>query len=118
MRLKKTRSLASKEVAAEKVTLNDAYVKGSKDVSVGQIIGIKHGPVWKTYEILDIPKSRVGPKLVPELIKETTSWDDLELLERIEQENKQNRLLGLRGRPTKRVRRQMDKFREEGEDLD
>jgi len=114
VRLKKTRSLASKEVNADKVKLNGAFVKGSKDVSIGHTIALKHGPVWKTYEILDIPKSRVGAKLVPELIKETTPWADLELLESIEQENRLNRLQGLRGRPTKRDRRDLDQFKGDG----
>ena len=114
VRLKKTRSQAAKDVSAEKVKLDGEFVKSSKDVAIGQELALKRGPVWKTYEILDIPKSRVGAKLVPDLIKETTSWEDLELLESIEKENQLNRIQGLRGRPTKKIRRDLDKFR--GED--
>ena len=112
VRLMKTRSKSSKEVYAEKVKLNGEFVKGSKSISIGHQFSMKHGPVWRVYEVLNIPKGRVGAKLVPELIKELTPWADLELLESIERENRLNRLQGLSGRPTKRNRRDMDKFKD------
>ncbi len=113
VRLCKTRTTASKECASEKVLLNDAFVKGSKDVKVGDEVAMKHGPIWRRYEILSIPKSRVGAKLVVDLIKETTAPSDLEMLRSIELENKQNRQIGIFGRNKKKTRRVMEKFRKE-----
>ncbi|NNC84198.1 MAG: RNA-binding S4 domain-containing protein [Flavobacteriales bacterium] len=116
VRLCKTRTAASKECNSEKVKLNDDFVKSSKEVKLGDEIAVKRGPIWKRYEILNIPKSRVGAKLVSELIKETTPWEDLDILERVEMQNKQNRQVGIYGRPTKKTRREMDRFKKDLED--
>jgi ribosome-associated heat shock protein Hsp15 len=98
-------------VASEKVKLNDEFVKTSKEAKVGDEVALKKGPVWKRYEILSIPKSRIGAKLVPEHIKETTPWSDLEILDRVELENKLSRQEGIFGRPTKKSRRDIDRFK-------
>lgn len=111
VRLSKTRTLANKLVASEKAKLNDDFVKTSKEVKVGDEIAIKKGPIWKRYEILEIPRSRLGAKLVPEHLKETTPWEDLEVLERIELENKLSRQQGIYGRPTKKSRREIERFK-------
>ena len=109
-RLFKTRSIASKSCSTEKVQLNDRYSKPSKAVAVGDIISIKVVPIWKTYKVVDIPKSRVGAKLVPDLIIETTPEADLEQLAQIVEGNRQNKFLGIKGRPTKKVRRDLDEL--------
>src|SRR5680860_1554071 len=102
LRLYKTRSLASKACAAEKVKLNGEFAKPSKVVAIGNEISIKVIPIWRTYQILAIPKSRVGTKLLPQFIVETTALDDLIQLEQIQLVNKQNKILGIKGRPTKK----------------
>ena len=107
-RLFKTRSIASKACASEKVKLNDVFAKPSKAVSIGDVISIKVVPIWKTYKVIDIPKSRVGAKLVPDLLLETTPEEDIAQLEMIQQGNRQNKVLGIKGRPTKKVRRDLD----------
>lgn len=109
-RLFKTRSIASKACAAEKVQLNDVFVKPSKSVAIGDIISIKVVPIWRTYKVLDIPKSRVGAKLVPDLMIETTPEDDITQLELIIEGNRQNKFLGIKGCPTKKVRRDLDQL--------
>ncbi|NNK80617.1 MAG: RNA-binding S4 domain-containing protein [Flavobacteriales bacterium] len=116
VRLSKTRTQASKECNSEKVKLNNDFIKSSKGVKIGDEIAVKRGPIWKSYEVISIPKSRVGAKLVSELIKETTSWEDLEILERVEMQNKQNKQQGIYGRPTKKVRRDIDRFRRDMEE--
>jgi len=110
VRLHKTRSIASKACAGEKVKLNRAFSKAGKIVSVGSEIAIKANPIWRTYKVLDIPKSRVGAKLVSELIIETTPKAELEQLEQNQLINRQNKFLGIKGRPTKKDRRDLDKF--------
>jgi len=115
LRLFKTRSLATKSCAEHKVKLNGDEMKASREVGPGDEVNLKHGPVWRSYKVLSIPKSRIGAKLIPEHMKETTSWEDLEMLENIARENRANRLQGLVGRPTKKNRRDMERFLDEGE---
>ena len=110
VRLSKTRSLASKVCIADKVKLNKELVKPSKTTVTGGIVSIKVVPIWRTFKIVDIPKSRVGAKLVEQYIKEITSSEDLDLLSATNLANRQNKILGLKGRPTKKNRRDIDKF--------
>ena len=109
-RLFKTRSIASKACAAEKVMLNDAFVKPSKAANVGDIISIKVIPIWRTFKVIDFPKSRVGAKLVGDYLIETTPEEDIDQLEQIQEANRQNKFLGIKGRPTKKVRRDLDQL--------
>jgi len=107
-RLFKTRSISSKACASEKVKLNDVFVKQSKPVKIGDIISIKVVPIWRTYQVIEIPKSRVGAKLVPDYMVETTPEADIQQLELIQEGNRQNKFLGIKGRPTKKTRRDLD----------
>ena len=111
-RLFKSRSIASKACTTEKVKLSDSFTKASKPVSVGNVISIKVIPIWRTYKVLDLPKSRVGAKLVATYIVETTPEDDLAQLEQIQQGNRINKVMGIKGRPTKKVRRDLDQLKD------
>ena len=108
IRLQKTRSLASKECASNKVLLNNDIVKASKEVKVGDTISIRVNPIWKSYKMVDIPKSRVGAKLVPDYAIETTDELDKQTLELAQEVQRQMRNQGFSGRPTKRDRRKLD----------
>lgn len=110
VRLYKTRSLAAKACQAGKVQINQVDAKPAKEIKVNDSISIRSNPIWQTYKVLAIPKSRIGPKLVAENIIETTSAEDLELLNTITEQNRQNRFAGQKGRPTKKDRRDMDQF--------
>lgn len=110
VRLFKTRTLASKACDDEKVKLNGAFVKPSKTVAEGNEIAIKVIPIWRTFKVLEIPKSRLGAKLVAQHLIETTLETDLALLEQIQLQNHQNKVMGIKGRPTKKVRRDLDKL--------
>ncbi len=110
IRLAKSRSVSAKMCNNEKVMLEGKFVKGSKEVKIGNTFSIKQVPIWRSFKVLDIPKSRVGAKLVPSLIVETTPQEDLDLLEEIQRQNRQNKSLGIKGRPTKKDRRSLDDF--------
>ena len=110
VRLFKTRSQASKACNAEKVLINGEIVKASKLLKVNDIISIKSTPIWRTYTVINFPKSRVGPKLVSEFVIETTSISELEKLKQYELVNRQNKSLGIKGRPTKKDRRNLGKW--------
>ena len=109
VRLFKTRSQASKACNYDKVLINGEFVKASKLLKNNDVISIKSTPIWRTYTVIDYPKSRVSPKLVREFVKETTSISDLEKLNQYELVNRQNKRLGIKGRPSKKDRRNLGK---------
>lgn len=109
MRLYKTRSLATKAVKEGKVTVNAKPTKPSKDLETQDKISIKIAPTFRTFKVLDFPKSRVGAKLVPLHIIETTPQADLDLLDEINKQKRANTNYGIVGRPTKRDRRDLMK---------
>lgn len=111
VRLQKTRSQASKFIEAGNVKINlDVTKKASREIRVDQTFAIRAQPIWRVFKVLDIPKSRVGAKLVPDLITEITPESDLKLLAEIQKQNQENRLKGILGRPTKKNRRDLDDF--------
>lgn len=110
VRLFKTRAQASKACSSKSVLLLKEKAKPGKIVVAGNLISIKQNPIWREFEILDIPKSRVGPKLVSLFLNETTSSEKLALLKEIQIHNQSNRQVGLKGRPSKRDRRELDKI--------
>ena len=110
IRLFKTRALANKACDAGKVKLNGGVAKAGKNVAEGDIVEVKVIPIWRKYDVNGIPKSRVGAKHVPDFITETTSGEDKELQANVEEANRKNRVVGLKGRPTKKDRRDLGKL--------
>lgn len=111
VRLAKTRSIANKLCAGERIRINGDIVKPSKDVAKGDNISLRDNPAWREFKVLDLPKNRLGAKLVPEYLKETTSEDALEQIKVVQEMNRQNRSFGIVGRPTKKNRRDLDRFK-------
>lgn len=112
VRLCKTRSIASEECTRERVKVNGRVAKPSAEVKVGDRLAIRQPPIWREFEVLVIPASRVGAKLVPELISDRTAWGELEKQEMARKVQAAGRERGT-GRPTKRERRDMDRFTSE-----
>ena len=111
VRLAKTRSQSAKRWNSDQVKINGEVAKASKSVSKGDEIALRETPIWKTYQVLDLPKSRLSAKLVADYMLETTTEEDLKLWQEVKESNRQNRLLGFRGRPTKKERRNLDRFK-------
>ncbi|MEX1133132.1 MAG: S4 domain-containing protein [Flavobacteriales bacterium] len=109
VRLFKTRSLATDAMRREQVMLNGRIVKPSAEIKMGDTFALRTPPVWRSWEVISLPNSRVGAKLVPDLIVERTSFEDLEKLELARLAQAHDRPAG-EGRPTKRDRRDMDRF--------
>lgn len=105
----KTRSLASDAIKKNRVYINDELVKASREVKVGDKLSFRKDGVLYSIEVLDIPKSRVGAKLVPDLIRDITPQDELEKASFIQMMHKLSRPRGT-GRPTKKERRDLDDF--------
>lgn len=108
VRLFKTRSLATAAVREGKVEVGAEGVKPSREIKPGARVSVRRGPVTYEVEVLALPKSRVGPKLAEDYIKDVTSEDELKKLEMIRLER---RLAPpMKGRPTKRNRREWKKW--------
>ena len=111
VRLQKTRSRATKFIEAGNVKINgEETKKASREIRIDQTFSIRVKPIWRIWKVLEIPKSRVGAKLVHDLIREITSEEDLAILEEVQRQNRENRLKGVLGRPTKKNRRDLDNF--------
>ncbi|MDX9845363.1 MAG: RNA-binding S4 domain-containing protein [Tenuifilaceae bacterium] len=110
VRIFKTRSLATEECKKGRVKVNEAEIKPSKDVKPGDIISVRKPPVVYTYKVIDIPKSRIGAKLVPNYLENLTPADELAKLEPGFLAFQGARARGA-GRPTKKERRTLDDIR-------
>lgn len=108
-RIFKTRSIAADACKNGRITIKGVKQKASKMVKEGDIIEVRKPPVTYSFRILKAIQNRVGAKLVPEILENVTTPDQLELLE-------MNRISGFidrargTGRPTKKERRELDGF--------
>ena len=112
IRIFKTRSLATKACNEGKVLLNNKVIKPGKIIKENDIISVKTIPIWRLFKVLDFPKSRINAKLVSDYAIEITSEDDLFKLKEYQNINKQNKYLGIKGRPTKKDRRNINKLKD------
>lgn len=117
IRLYKTRSLAADEIKKNRVSIGDSPVKSAKEVKVGEIIRIKKNQILYTIKVIQIPKSRVGAKLVPLYIEDHTEKEQYELLKMRRSEQSYYRNKG-EGRPTKKDRRELSEFISDSPDDD
>ncbi|MDY0201042.1 MAG: RNA-binding S4 domain-containing protein [Bacteroidales bacterium] len=115
VRIFKTRSISTEECKKGRVKVNDADVKPSKEIKIGDTITVRKPPVIFTYIVKDIPKNRIGAKLVNDFLEDITPSDELAKLEPGYLAFQGIRPRGS-GRPTKKERRTLDNIR--GESLD
>ena len=111
VRIFKTRSMATDACRKGRVIINDVQVKPSRSVSPGEIIQVKKAPVLYTYRVIDIPKSRLGAKLVDGYMEDLTPDDELFKLEVKLKGYGGARQRGS-GRPTKKERRDLDRIKD------
>jgi ribosome-associated heat shock protein Hsp15 len=109
VRVYKTRTLAADEVKKNRVTILDQSVKASREVKLGEIIKIRKNQIDFKIQVLAIPKSRVGAKLVPDYIVDKTEKDQYDLLSLRKSEQNYYRAKG-EGRPTKKDRRDIEEY--------
>lgn len=105
----KTRSTATDEVKKNRVWVNDELAKPAKEVLVGDLVKVRKDQIIYTFEVLQMPKSRMGAKLVTLYIKDRTDKEQKDLLELRKSSQNYYRSKG-EGRPTKRDRRDLDDF--------
>ncbi len=108
VRLFKTRSLATKHCREGKVFIADKPVKPSLELKGQERIVVRKGAVHFTYEVTGFPKSRVGAPLVEAFVRDITAPEEIAKLEQIREAQKD--LLRPVGRPTKRDRRDWERY--------
>jgi len=109
VRYYKTRSLATEACKKGHVKLNESNVKPAKEVYVGEKLLVRKNQINYQLEILDIPKNRVGAKLVDLYRKDTTPKEQFEAQELLKYSKDYYRKKGV-GRPTKKDRRDIDEY--------
>ena len=108
----KTRSIATVACKKGAIRVNDAIVKPARDVYPGDKIDVRKNQIHYKLEVLDLPSSRVGAKLVDIYRKDVTPAESLEALELLKYSKDYYRKRGM-GRPTKKDRRDLEDFTEE-----
>lgn len=111
VRLFKTRSIAAEACKKGTVSVNGTEAKASREIKIGDEVRVRHNPVTYHYKVLGLTEKRMGAKLVSEYMKDVTPPENLEILEMQKYMQWSERDRGT-GRPTKKDRRDMDRFRD------
>ncbi|MBQ1978327.1 MAG: RNA-binding S4 domain-containing protein [Alistipes sp.] len=107
VRVFKTRSDAADAIRNNRVLVNDAYAKPSREVKIGDRISVRRQAVTYQYKVLDLVSSRQGAKLVPQYSLDITPQEELDKLNVPRETIFVFRDRGT-GRPTKKERRELD----------
>ena len=110
----KTRSIATQACKKGAIRVNDATVKPSRDVYPGDNVTVRKDQVNFTLRVIEVPKSRVGPKLVDLYRVDTTPKKAFQHKELLKYSKEYYRKRGM-GRPTKKDRRDIEDYKREEE---
>ncbi|WP_299527473.1 S4 domain-containing protein [uncultured Lutibacter sp.] len=105
----KTRNNATEACRKGHIKMNGDSIKPSKTVFNHEKITIRKNQVNYEIEVLDIPASRVGAKLVDLYRKDITPAEEFEKLDLLKYSKDYYRKKG-EGRPTKKDRRDINEF--------
>lgn len=114
VRLVKTRSQASELISKGKIKLNGVDIKPSREIRINDIIGIQRHNALFEYKILGFLDKRVGAPLVSEFLEDITKPEEIIKLKEYQIAQKGYRETD--GKPTKKDRRELDKFMDEWSD--
>ncbi len=111
VRLFKTRSLATDACKMGRILVNENLVKPSRTIEGKELLTVKKPPVIFTYRVKEPVENRVSAKLVMKYLEDLTPDN-----EKIKLEIKVSGITGFRkrglGRPTKKERRSIDKWKD------
>ena len=110
VRLYKSRSLATEACAAGHVKISGDTVKPSREVRPGDVItAFTAGKVHRTVRVLGLLDHRVGARVVPQFLQDLTPPEEYA---RAREEALQTAVRFPQGfgRPTKKQRRQLERF--------
>ena len=111
IRAYKTRSLAAEACKSNKISVNGANAKPSKEIKAGDIICVKKMPVIYTFRVIEPIGNRQGAKNVHLYAENLTPQEELDKLT-------MHLTLSIQrdkgtGRPTKKDRREIDELMNE-----
>ncbi len=109
VRIFKTRSDAADAIRNNRVVVNGAYAKPSRDVKQGDRLTVKRNNIEYSYQVVALVSNRQGAKLVADYCIDTTPQSELDKLNRPKETIFIARDPGT-GRPTKRDRRELDEL--------
>jgi len=110
VRIFKTRAQATEACAGGKVKIDSTAVKASRKIKPGETLLVRKGVIKYMYKVLKIAEKRMGAKLIIDFVEDLTSDDERAKLKSSHKQPLQTREKG-QGRPTKKERRIMDKFK-------
>lgn len=116
VRIYKTRSIASDECRKGRIVIKDVQVKPSRTISAGELIIVRKPPVIHTFRVIETIENRVSAKIVSRFIEDLTSDTEKAKLEISNSVGKIFKERGT-GRPTKKERRLIDRFRQDTNEL-
>ena len=99
------------------IKINGATVNPSREVYPTDKIEVRKDQITRHLTVLDIPTSRLGAKLVDIYRVDTTPKENFEHLELLKHAKDHYRKQGT-GRPTKKDRREIDEYLDDGFDRD
>jgi ribosome-associated heat shock protein Hsp15 len=111
----KTRNVATQACKKGSIRIKDDIVKPSREVFPGDSISVRKNQINYTLEVLEIPSSRVGAKLVGLFRTDTTPKEAFENQEVLQYAKSYYRKKG-GGRPTKKDRRDLEDFANDEEE--
>ncbi|MBI9042444.1 RNA-binding S4 domain-containing protein [Lutibacter sp.] len=109
IRFYKTRSIATEACKKGHVKINGDSIKPSKTVFSGEKLTVRKDQINYQIQVLDLPTSRLGAKLVDLYRKDITPPEEFEKLELLKYSKDFYRKRGA-GRPTKKDRRDIEDF--------
>ena len=112
VRIFKTRSLATDECGKGHVTIGDVKVKASREIRIGETVKVRMPPIERHYLVKQIADKRMSAQLAAAFVEDVTPPEQLALLNAAKVYGFEYRERGS-GRPTKRDRRMLDKWKEE-----
>lgn len=107
VRIFKTRTIATESCKAGLVKLSGRRVKPSSEIQLEAELEVTKEGIHRRFKVLGLLDKRVGAKLVPNYVEELTSTEELKKQKEAQQDIFRERGTG---RPTKRERRELDKF--------
>jgi ribosome-associated heat shock protein Hsp15 len=109
IRVFKTRSEAADACRGSAIKVNGQDVKPSREIREGDILVVRKGPVYYSYQVLQPVDKRQPAKDVPLYVLDITAPEELEKLKQPRETVVIYRQKGT-GRPTKKERRQLDEM--------
>jgi len=114
VRYYKTRTLATIACKKGQVKVNSKISKPSREIFITDKIELRKNQIQYQLKINDIPKSRIGAKLVDIYSTDITPKEKFKAQELLKYSKDYYRKKGV-GRPTKKDRRDIDDFNDENE---